>query len=55
MDEDTDYKRRSRATWTSEDLKLVGALLGKPTIPKENPPPSLDQSRSELHEKVRHG
>jgi len=53
VDEETNYKRVGRTAWNSEDLKLVGALLGRAVIPKENPPPSLGRSRLELRDKVR--
>ena len=53
VDEETNYKKRERrAAWTSENIGLVGALLGRAVIPKENPPPSLVQSRLELRNKV---
>ena len=53
VDEETNYKKGRRAPWASEDIGLVGALLGRAVIPKENPPPALGQSRLELRDKVR--
>ena len=54
VDEETNYKKGRRAPWSSDDIRLVGALLGRKIIPKENPPPSLGLSRCELLEKIRH-
>ena len=53
VDEESNYKKGRRAPWTSDDIRLVGALLGRAIIPKENPPPSLGLSRCELLEKIR--
>lgn len=53
VDETTNYKDGRQSRWNSEDHKLVGALLGMVPIPKENPPASLSDARSELLEKVR--
>lgn len=53
VDETTNYKEGRQSKWSSEDHKIVGALLGMRPVPKENPPPSLSEARNELHAKLR--
>jgi len=41
VDEQSDYKKGRRSTWSGQDLSIVGAVLAQSPPPKDDPPASL--------------
>jgi len=52
VDEETDYKRGRRSTWSSNDLDLVGRAIAQTPPPKPEAPPSLANARKRLCQKL---
>ena len=52
VDEEADYKRGRRSSWSSADLALVGGAIGMSPAPKSNPPSSLEKARDLLRAKL---